>query len=76
MIEKCSNFAFNFLSCLVVKKIKYTVFADIYLEILTYVKGTDRFKKFQQKFTELDLTKGCGCFLNFLGALMILKYKK
>jgi hypothetical protein len=35
-----------------------------------------RLKKFRQKFTELDLTKGRGCFLNFLGAPMILKRKK
>ncbi len=33
----------------------------------------DRFQKFWQKFTELDLTKGRGWFLNFLGAPMILK---
>ncbi len=41
-------------------------------------KGTvswDRFQKFWQKFTELDLTKGRGWFLNFLGAPMILKCK-
>ncbi len=45
----------------------------------SHIKGTvswDRFKKFWQKFTELDLTKGRGCFLNFLGAPMISKRKK
>jgi hypothetical protein len=40
-IWKCSNFAFNFLSCLVVKKIKYIVFADIYIEILTMKMFTE-----------------------------------
>jgi hypothetical protein len=33
-------------------------------------------QKCWQKFTELDLTKGRGGFLNFLGAKMILKRKK
>jgi hypothetical protein len=33
-------------------------------------------KKISTKFTELDLTKGRGWFLNFLGAPMILKRKK
>ncbi len=39
------------------------------------LKGTvswDRFQKFWLKFTELDLTKGRGWFLNSLWALMIL----
>jgi hypothetical protein len=34
------------------------------------------FKNFEQKFTELGLTKGRGWFLNFLRAPMILKRKK
>jgi hypothetical protein len=34
------------------------------------------FKNFDKKFTELDLTKGRGCFLNFVGAPIILKRKK
>jgi hypothetical protein len=40
-----------------------------------YLKGTvssDRFQKFWKQFTELDLTKGRGWFLNFLGAPVIL----
>jgi hypothetical protein len=33
-------------------------------------------KNFDTNLTELDLTKGRGCFLNFLEAPMILKCKK
>ncbi len=42
-------------------------------------KGTvswDRFQKFWQKLTELNLTMGRGWFLNFLWASMILKHQK
>jgi hypothetical protein len=45
---------------------------------LTTFRGTvscDRFQKFGQKFTELGVTEGCGLFLNFLRASIILKYK-
>jgi hypothetical protein len=44
-----------------------------------FIKGTvswDRFQKFWQQFTELNLTMGRGWFLNFLWASMILKRKK